>query len=232
MPRHHRHHHGPPHPHHHHRRPRRHRHHGHGQDQDALRALRKLVDDGRIDSLQALIDAARDIDVDPTGKAAAILSSEDFEGLRAKTALELLAARWAAEAERSDEALRDWSTGRGIVIIPPIPPHVFEIIEHAGTITVVSVDNHHVPHFLDVADIEVIETFHKARQAIAKADLIVFDAFQDGQILARHAVVDLVGDLSALKTGIRFAVHFRPHPDHDGEDIPLPAEVIARLVEV
>src|SRR5262249_49800415 len=181
--------------------------------------------------LDALIDAAREID--PTGQAAAFLALKDCEGLRPDTALELLKAKWAADAERGNMALSEWAADKQVVIIPPIPPHVFDLICSTPHLRAASFDRHPLPPFLrHEREIVVVRSFHEARRCVGKADLVAFDAYRDGEVLARQSVIDLVGDLRTLAPGVRFAVHFRPHPDHDGDDVALPADVVTRIEEV
>lgn len=230
MPHHHRHFGHRHHPHHPHHRRR----HGHGQQEDTLHTLRMLIHAGNmaVRNLEALIAVARDID--PTGQAAPFFAGKDCERLDPGTALNLLEAKWAADAERHHADLSEWVSDKAVLIIPPIPPHVFHVIYGAASLGVAHVDHHHpLPHFLrDEPEIVVMRSFHAARQFIDKVNLVVFDAYRDGQTLARQSVVDLLGDIPARCPGLRLAVHFRPHPDHDGDDVALPADIVARIEEV
>ncbi|MBI3677536.1 MAG: hypothetical protein HY243_13065 [Proteobacteria bacterium] len=225
-------------PKHHHRHHKHHHRHGplHPHRDPQLDALNTLIDEGVIsrgkDGFDQLLTEAKKID--PSGAIEKFLSNECV-GLSPRIALLQLEANRAAHADREGTELNAWlrtAESRVVAIIPPFPPHGTDWLDDEWTVKILSIDHHHVPHhLLDEFEAEIFRKPFECRSQLRTADLIMFDAYRNGDAFARQGVVDLVGDPHAFKAEARFCVHFRPHPD-DEDDVPLPDWILTKLTEI
>lgn len=213
MPHHHK---GPHHPHHHHR----------PLGDRLSEGLNELVRTGHIRDLEQLAAAADEHE--PDGGNGEYLR-RNCHDLPLPLALELLASFRRAQEHRRHQKLVGDAEHMIIAIVPPIPPHIYGMFGHHGSVTMLQLDDHDLPpHMRSRLSFRCIDA-HEARRFIKTADLVVFDAYANGTIHVRQSLADLL-DGQLLKPQALLRAHFRPHLAHD--DVEVDDDIRARIERI
>ena len=151
-------------------------------------------------------------EIDRSGNVAQFLS-EHCINLHLVDAIRQLEVYRDAEASmRHERCLAHARTGP-VVIIAPVPPHLFDDFVWLPGTTVLQLDHHELPPSVRYAQgIKLQREFYDGLQAIEQADTILFDAYDNGGVVqARRIVAALLDDRHLSRTARLFA-HMRPHP--------------------
>jgi hypothetical protein len=188
-----------------------------------IRLMRLMEQHGETPSLSDLIAVA-----DRAGEreVAARLQSfdPDIDPDIAIDKLDVLLAEQAAADRREIHTLAEKGS---VVLVGPLPPHIHEaFVRHEGCLILFPEDEH-IPHHLhNFPASRIIWGTRNCRTHVSAADILVFEAFRNGQYLLAAEVADLV-DERIIRPSARLLVHLRPHLHHD--DITLADALGARL---
>jgi len=180
----------------------------HHEDDRVLQALRLLVDQGMIQTIDELIAYAEKGDHQ---KEAEFFRALRDEPIPVSLALDELFVINRKNGHRRDRELFVACAGRRVALLMPLPPHVLDEFLGNGNVTVLISGGHHIPPHLRHSNIVTRHGFRACRQTVAESDVVVFEAYVEGNsYFCESEVADLV-DERMLQPDARLVIHSRPH---------------------
>jgi hypothetical protein len=193
------------HHHHHHGHHPLHHHNGVGR---FLEALRLLVSEGLIDSIEDLVSYA---ERGGRHKEAEFFRSLLGEPVPVHLALDELSVQIEKEAYRRDATLLSDCKARRVGLICPLPPHIFDQFLPLGAVTFLIPDGHHLPPHLRHLNRSAKQGDRECRKAVSELDVLVFEAYgEEDDLYVAPEVADIV-DGRILREDVRIIIHMRPH---------------------
>jgi hypothetical protein len=153
---------------------------------------------------------------------------EHCDGLPLRIAIARVHLYVEQEALRSQAALLEELAEKRTVVIHPVPPHVAELLLVLPELTVLLLEEDHVPPHLRHAGVTLCTGFRQCQRQLATAEAVVLEAQEspDGALVVDEIVADLL--TGPTRAGVIFVAHVHPHPLHhtSGSALDAPAQQI------
>lgn len=185
-------------------------------------------DEGFLDALQLLISSRRARTPDDLiryaeqareSAAAEFLRHHAADALPVQLMFDALSVHVRIVAHKRNNRLLRACRERHVGLVLPLPPHVVEAFVSLPRVTVLVPDGHHLPPGLRGRQVNECKGTRAGRNAAPQMDVLVFEAYRDGESYLVDPSVSDVVDLRLVPTAAQLLVHVRPHPNP--EDIPL-----------
>jgi hypothetical protein len=188
---------------------------GDGDQEGLLDVLKMLLETGKAKTVQDLIRYA---DQSRAPRSAERLRMLAAEGVPVDLAFDAISVEIRILAHKKNSSLLKECRGKKVAVVIPVPPYVLDLFMSIAEVELLSPSEHHLPGHLHQYLDRIRQGMRACRQATESVDVVVFEAYREGeQLFVDPAVADFA-DTRVLPPAARLILHLRPH--QNPEDVP------------
>lgn len=190
-----------------------------GDELGLLEVLRVLIDTKKARTTSDLLKYTTQYRAPEAEERLRVLEAENIP---IDLAFDSISVHLRLMAFKRNGALVAGCRGKKIGLILPLPPHVPELfVPTAGAAVFLQPDERGVHGLIHEYASKAIKGVRAARAQAQEMEVLVFEAFREGENLFVDAAVAEVIEPKMLPKGIQFIAHLRPH--RNPQDVSLPA---------
>jgi hypothetical protein len=197
----------------------------HHHETEFLEALKLLIESGKARTTADLVRYALQ------GKqvqAAEYLKELEAESIPLDLAFDALSVRVRMVAHKRNHSLLQSCAEKVVGLVLPLPGHILQAFSALDKLSVLIPDGRHSRHEVEDSSIRQIHGTRECRQAVGQLEVVVFEAFREGQtFLVDPSTSDIV-DLRVVPSSTQLIVHLRPHK----HPTDLPLNTYSRTLDV